>query len=38
MSDQIQLVYITGRGHSGSTLLDLLISAHSEVVSVGEAK
>jgi len=38
MSDLIQLVYITGRGHSGSTLLDLLISAHSEVVSVGEAK
>lgn len=38
MSDKIQLVYITGRGHSGSTLLDLLISAHSEVVSVGEAK
>ena len=38
MPDQIQLVYITGRGHSGSTLLDLLISAHSEVVSVGEAK
>ncbi|MDY7110140.1 MAG: sulfotransferase [Planctomycetota bacterium] len=38
MSDPIQLIYITGRGHSGSTLLDLLISAHPDVVSVGEAK
>jgi hypothetical protein len=38
MPDPIQVVYITGRGHSGSTLLDLLISAHPEVVSVGEAK
>jgi hypothetical protein len=38
MPDQIQLIYITSRGHSGSTLLDLLISAHSDVVSVGEAK
>ena len=36
--EQIQLVYITGRGHSGSTLPDLLLSAHCEVVSVGEAK
>jgi len=32
------IIYITSRGHSGSTLLDLLISAHSQVVSVGELK
>jgi len=33
-----RLVYITCPGHSGSTLLDLLISGHSRAVSVGEAK
>ncbi|WP_115016656.1 sulfotransferase [Synechococcus sp. UW140] len=34
----IKLVYITGRGHSGSTLLALLISGHSQVISAGEVK
>jgi len=34
----IQLVYITGRGHSGSTLLALLLSGHSQVMSAGEVK
>ena len=38
MRGQIKVVYITSRGHSGSTLLDLLLSSHDEVVSVGEAK
>lgn len=33
-----QVVYITGRGHSGSTLLALLISGHSRVISAGELK
>jgi len=33
-----RVIYITSLGHSGSTLLDLLISAHPEVVSTGEAK
>ena len=33
-----KLVYIASMGHSGSTLLDLLIGAHSEVLSVGEVK
>lgn len=32
----LSIAYITGIGHSGSTLLDLLISAHSAAVSVGE--
>jgi hypothetical protein len=32
------IVYITSRGHSGSTLLDLLLSSHSDAVSVGEAR
>lgn len=32
------IVYITSRGHSGSTLLDLLVSGHSAVTSVGEVK
>jgi hypothetical protein len=31
-----QLVYILGGGHSGSTLLDLIISSAEEVYSVGE--
>jgi hypothetical protein len=32
------LIYIAGSGHSGSTMLDLIIGSHSETVSVGEAK
>lgn len=31
-------MYITSRGHSGSTLLSLLISGHSQVISAGELK
>ena len=38
MSESPRIIYITSRGHSGSTLLDLLISSHSQVVSVGELK
>lgn len=33
-----RVVYITSRGHSGSTLLSLLLSGHSRVVSAGELK
>lgn len=33
-----QVVYVVSRGHSGSTLLDLLVSTHSQVISTGEAK
>lgn len=36
MSTAIKLIYIAAASHSGSTLLDLLISSHSKVVSVGE--
>jgi hypothetical protein len=32
------VAYITGLGHSGSTLLDLMIAAHSRAFSVGEIK
>ena len=32
----IRVLYIAGLGHSGSTLLDLLVSSHSRVASVGE--
>lgn len=32
------ICYVVGLGHTGSTLLDLLISSHPEVTSVGEAK
>jgi len=32
------LVYIASMSHAGSTLLDLLVSGHSEIVSVGEVK
>ena len=38
MSEPYTLIYITGRGHSGSTLLDLLLSSHSEVAGMGEIK
>ena len=34
----IQLIYITSRGHSGSTLLSQLIGSHSRVLCVGEIK
>jgi hypothetical protein len=38
MSQRLKVIYITSRGHSGSTLLDLLLSSHSRVCSVGEIK
>lgn len=31
-----QIIYIAGSGHSGSTLLDLLLGSHSKIVSLGE--
>lgn len=31
-----QLVYITGSGHSGSTLLDRLLGSHPDVMALGE--
>ena len=34
----IPIIYITSLAHSGSTLLDLLLSSHSSVASVGELK
>ena len=30
------LIYITSNGHSGSTLLDMLIGSHSECITLGE--
>ena len=38
MSQGLKVIYITSRGHSGSTLLDLILSTHSKVCSVGEIK
>ncbi len=38
LPSELQVIYITGRGHSGSTLLALLISGHSRVISAGELK
>ena len=32
------VVYITSRGHSGSTLLSLMLGGHPKVVSGGELK
>ena len=29
-------IYITGRGHSGSTILDILLGNSSQIASVGE--
>jgi hypothetical protein len=31
-----EVVYIAGHGHSGSTLLDLILGSHSKIESVGE--
>jgi len=36
LSNPLTIIYITGEGRSGSTLLDLLISSHSQVTSLGE--
>ena len=38
MDSSLTIIYITGRGHSGSTLLDLILSSHSSITSVGELK
>ena len=32
-----QLIYVTGQGHTGSTLLTLLLGAHSRIAAMGEA-
>ncbi|MBM7622957.1 sulfotransferase [Sporohalobacter salinus] len=37
-TSKIKLVYIAGIGHSGSTLLDLILGAHDKIESVGEIK
>lgn len=34
----MKIAYIVGLGRSGSTLLDLMLNAHSQVCTVGEAK
>ena len=38
MSETPTIVYITSRGHSGSTLLDVLIGSHSQAVGLGEVE
>jgi hypothetical protein len=32
----VQVLYVMGSGHSGSTLLDIMLGAHPEVLSTGE--
>ena len=32
----MRLIYIVGASHSGSTLLDMMLNAHPEIISVGE--
>ncbi len=34
--NKIPILYIIGSGHSGSTLLDMLLGGHSKIVGVGE--
>lgn len=34
----ISLIYIIGRGHSGSTLLDLVLGEHSNITGLGELR
>lgn len=38
MTQPIKVIFIQSRGHSGSTLLELLLGAHSQVLPVGELK
>lgn len=38
MISQIPLIYIASNGHSGSTLLDLLLGAHPNIWTLGEAQ
>ena len=33
----MRVIYIAGASHSGSTLLDMMLNAHPEILSVGEA-
>jgi hypothetical protein len=36
INNTMQIIYIMGSGHSGSTLLDIILGNHPDVVSVGE--
>jgi hypothetical protein len=36
--DRLKVIFVTSSSHSGSTLLDLMLNAHPEVISVGELK
>jgi hypothetical protein len=36
MENKIPVVYLIGSGHCGSTLLDMIMGAHSKIVGVGE--
>ena len=38
MTEPYTLIYITSVDHSGSTLLDLLLSSHSQIAGMGEIK
>ena len=35
-NNKIPVIYLIGSGHCGSTLLDMIMSAHSKVIGVGE--
>ncbi len=35
-SDKLRVIYVTGCGASGSTLLGMMLGAHSEILSIGE--
>jgi len=37
-ADSLRVIFIASLSHSGSTLLDLMLNAHPDVVSVGELK
>lgn len=38
MSSKLNLVYILGAGHCGSTLLNLLLNGHSQIIGLSEIK
>lgn len=37
-ADQLKIIFIASLSRSGSTLLDLMLNVHPDVVSVGELK
>ena len=35
--EKVKIIYILGSGHSGTTMLEILLSHHPQAISIGEA-